>query len=1034
MSSSEPFLKQKTNIHIISHNHWDREWIFTAKYTNKWLLQFFNNLFEKMEGEPDYKFVLDGQTLMIDDYFDLLSDEDAITAKKRLSKFASEGRLQIGPAYLQPDWGLVSGESLVRNFLIGCRQAAKLGGIMKAGWLLDNFGQIAQAPQIFKGFGIEGCFVWRGVELDNENPLTEFWWEAPDGSKILAVYLLDSYRNAMVLSATPEIAQERIKTLAKGLRPVASTTNVLLMNGYEQVPFPDDVLPMVKEFNETQQGHLRLHQSTPEEFISAIKAEDPQIPTFKGYFYSGKYMPILKGVFSSRSKLKSKNNLCQRELERWAEPFSVLSWHFGKEYPANTLTRTWKTLLLNHTHDDVCGCNIDPIAHDMHQRFDDVLDSSKSVTEASIKAIADTIDTTHMKAISSFVVFNPSSRKRNRVVGFVLEISKEIKDFSIEDSTGKSIAFQLVERNGTHANIYLLASDVPALGYKTYFVTEEKSNHKIDSGVVVSEEDNSLENKHIKININSNGTLTIKNKHTGNVYSDLGYYEDGGDCGDTYDYSYLHEDKIITSLDSEADIKLTYAGPLYAMFKVSLEMDLPKALEENRMKRSDETYKYPITYFVTLSALAKQVGIYTYIKNTVKDHRLRLMIPTDIVSDFSYAEEPFDIAKFPIKEEMGEYKLHDKIKDIMVAGRYTEPVNTRIFQNFVGIKDDKKHLSVMSSRLSEYEILEERRTIALTIIRSVGWLARQDLLTRIGDVGPYIYTPEAQEIGDHYFTYSIYPLGGEDLDKEVPYVEADNHNLRLRVVGTPLHEGKLPKEYSLLCWENESPKGALRMTAVKRSEDEESFIFRFYNMLNKPAGGTLNIGESIDKAFRVNLNEEVEEELKSKNNKLHINARPKEIITLKITLKNKEVIEPGNSKTSKAFPLITPKAEFKDYKKMPVLTRNQVKAERERYKALKIEYQEIERKEKVAEREIKSNDIKDPKLLGEFQRLRTESLAVKRKMYEARISSLLNEQLYINTLIDNELTDMGPEFAWVRITKRVGEYLSNHYTKEQKYR
>jgi mannosylglycerate hydrolase len=1034
MNNNEPFLKEKTNIHIISHNHWDREWIFTAQYTNNWLIPFFKNLFDKMEAESDYKFVLDGQTLMIDDYFNLLNDEDEITARKKLSRFASEGRLQIGPAYLQPDWGLVSGESLVRNFLIGTRQAEKFGGIMKAGWLLDNFGQIAQAPQIFKGFGIEGCFVWRGVELDNNDPKTEFWWEAPDGSKVLAVYLLDSYRNAMVLSATPEIAQERIKTLAKGLRPVASTSNVLLMNGYEQVPFPDDVLPMVKEFNETHPEHLRLHQSTPEEFINAIKSENPQIPTYKGYFYSGKYMPILKGVFSSRSKLKSKNNLCQRELERWAEPFAVLSWHFGKEYPANTLNKSWKTLLVNHTHDDVCGCNIDPIARDMHDRFDEVLDTAKQVSDTSLKAITDTIDTQHDNAISSFVVFNPSSRNRTRVVGFVLEISNEVQDFLIEDSSGNHIPYQVIERNGTHANIYLLVSDVPAMGYKTFFVVNGKSNHTINSKVTASEKDNSLENEHIKINIQSNGTITLENKRTGNVYTDLGYYEDGGDCGDTYDYSYPHQDKIINSLNANAKIDLMHDGPLYAMFKVSFDMELPKALKDNRMERSDELYKYPITFFVTLSALAKRVGVYSYIKNTVKDHRLRLMLPSDVKSDFSYAEEPFDIAKFPIKEEIGEYKLHDKIKDIMVAGRYTEPVNTRIFQNFVGINDNERHLSVLSSRLSEYEVLEDRRTIALTVIRSVGWLARQDLLTRIGDVGPYIYTPEAQEIGDHYFTFSIYPLGGEDLEKDVPYVEADNHNLRLRVVGTNIHQGKLPKEYSLLCWEDEFPRGALRMTAVKRSEDEESFIFRFYNMLEKPSKGKLKIAEGISSAYLVNLNEEIQKELVTENNSINLEVGPKEIVTLKIKLKNNEIIEPKNYKNSKVYPLLTPKAEFGKVKSMPVLTRAQVKTERERWKVLKVEFEEAERKEKVAEREIKKNNETDPGKLGDFQKLKTEVLAVKRKMFEARISSLLNEQLYVNTLIDDELTDMGPDFAWVRISKRVGEYLSNHYTKEQKYR
>ncbi|NIR48278.1 alpha-mannosidase, partial [candidate division KSB1 bacterium] len=168
-----------TVVHLISHNHWDREWIFQAEYVNQWLPSFFEHLFEMLQTQPDYLFVLDGQTCIIEDYLNQLSEEEAAEKAQKIKEYAQAGRLMVGSAYIQQDWGLVSGEALVRNFLTGIRMANELGGVMRVGWLLDNFGQIAQAPQICCGFDIDGVFVWRGPELPPESIRTEFQWQAP---------------------------------------------------------------------------------------------------------------------------------------------------------------------------------------------------------------------------------------------------------------------------------------------------------------------------------------------------------------------------------------------------------------------------------------------------------------------------------------------------------------------------------------------------------------------------------------------------------------------------------------------------------------------------------------------------------------------------------------------------------------------------------------------------------------------------------------------------------------------------------------
>lgn len=107
----------KKQVHIISHTHWDREWYLSfPKFRNR-LVDLVDNLLALLEGDPQFKyFHLDGQTIMLQDYLQLRPSQAA-----RLKKQIAAGRIIIGPWYLQNDELLTSGESTVRNLLLGRR-------------------------------------------------------------------------------------------------------------------------------------------------------------------------------------------------------------------------------------------------------------------------------------------------------------------------------------------------------------------------------------------------------------------------------------------------------------------------------------------------------------------------------------------------------------------------------------------------------------------------------------------------------------------------------------------------------------------------------------------------------------------------------------------------------------------------------------------------------------------------------------------------------------------------------------------------
>ncbi|MEW5985111.1 MAG: glycoside hydrolase family 38 C-terminal domain-containing protein [Chloroflexota bacterium] len=1017
---------QVTTIHLISHNHWDREWIFTAKYANRWLIPFFTNLLNTLEEQPEYRFVLDGQTLIIEDYLKLLPPDKAAAREQDIRRYVKRGQLLVGPAYLQPDWSLVSGEALVRNLLIGHKMAGRLGEVMKAGWLLDNFGQIGQAPQIFRGFGIEGVFVWRGVEMEPEELKTEFWWEAPDGSHVLGIYLLDSYRNAMVLSLTRHVAAERIMSHTETLQRFAATPNVLLMNGYEQVPRPDDVLPIIAQVNALLGPDKRCRQSTPPEYLAAVKSYPARLPVLKGYLYSGRYAPILKGVYSTRSHLNQQNSDCQRELESWAERFNAVAWTVGFDYPEDRFEWAWKTLLHNHTHDDVCGCCIDPIARDMEDRFAQVGRMAGIMSSESLKAISQALDTLKVKSMASLVVFNPASRRRGEVVGFSLQVPDDLHHFHLLDGHGRVVPYQLVSHIGNKLDLYLWADDVPPLGYCTFYLMPGTKENGAHPAVTASAADHTLENEHLRVKINDNGSLFVFDKVRGAAYEGLAIFEDGGDCGDTYDYSHPEQDTVITSSDSKANITLEAAGPLLARFRVELRLELPQELTADRKARTLDTRLYPIVSYVELAAHAPYVEVRTVLNNVVKDHRLRVLFPTGIESDDSYAGEPFDMARFPLEEKPVSQEAPPGLRGLMLAGRYTAPVNTHPFQHFVGLADARRGLTIFSRGLTEYEVLAEKHTIALTLFRSVGWLARSDLLTRQGDVGPHIFTPEAQGLGRRTFDYAIYPHGA-DLLEAAPYLEADRHTLKFRAVQTTAHPGRLPDEFSFLSWSDEEPAGALKLTAVKLAEKGDGLIVRFYNTVEQTARGRVKFGIPVEQAWRTNLNEEVEAELPIRGDAINVIAKSKQIVTLYLKVTPRLLIKDFHPYPARVLPPLHSEEPLPEVESPPVLTREEVEAERQRAKTLEAALQAARNEAYVMAEVIDREATRDPATLVELQRVRGRVATLTRQYYESRISSLLNRQLYITNRIESELEEIGEEVNWARIQKRVGEFLVHYY-------
>ena len=166
--------------HVITHTHWDREWRYPLWQTREMLVGCLDLFLDILDRDPDYRgFLLDGQAVPIEDYLQIRPEN-----QQRIEKAVREGRLFIGPWYTLPDEHPVSGECLVRNLLKGNRAAERFGGALDVGYTVFGWGQTAQLPQIYAGFGIDTILFGKRVNAERA-PDSEFTWEAPDGTRAL---------------------------------------------------------------------------------------------------------------------------------------------------------------------------------------------------------------------------------------------------------------------------------------------------------------------------------------------------------------------------------------------------------------------------------------------------------------------------------------------------------------------------------------------------------------------------------------------------------------------------------------------------------------------------------------------------------------------------------------------------------------------------------------------------------------------------------------------------------------------------------
>lgn len=368
---------------IVPHTHWDREWREPFQTGRVRLVRLMDRLLDDLDSGRLTQFWLDGQTALIDDYLAVRPEAEA-----RLRAAAAAGRLGVGPWTVQMDEFVVSAETIVRNLEAGLRRRAELGAAGAAvGYGPDNFGHVAQLPQLLRLAGIDHAVVWRGVPSAVD--ATAFRWEAPDGSTVRAEYLYGSYANGRGLPADgPGLAgRARSWEAEVGHRRVGG---LLLMNGGDQRSPETWVTGAVAEANARQDRyHFEVVDLTRWLEGQRQAVPDGQLPVWRGELRSAARAPLLAGVISNRVDVRAAAAAAERAVERRAEPLLAL-FRPAEEWRAAAplLAVAWNRLIANSAHDSACACCADPVADQVLVRYGEARQIGDALADQALADLA----------------------------------------------------------------------------------------------------------------------------------------------------------------------------------------------------------------------------------------------------------------------------------------------------------------------------------------------------------------------------------------------------------------------------------------------------------------------------------------------------------------------------------------------------------------------------------------------------------------------------------------------------------------------
>ncbi len=876
-------------VYVVPHTHWDREWYDSEARFRQRLVPTVDAVLDGLETGDLPVFLLDGQTVLIEDYLAVRPEE-----RRRVERLARAGRLLLGPWYILADEQLPADETLVRNLLAGRRTGDRLGSWLPLGYSPDAFGHPAALPSILAGFGVRSAILWRGYGGEPGEEADLFHWIGPDGARVLVHHLPpDGYELGANLPETRGAWRRRWARIREQLGSRAADRPLLLLNGADHHR-PQRTLQRVLQRLEHWQPECRFVAASPLEYFAALP-ESPTVPAVEGELrFSSRHAWTLQGVLATRAGLKAAIAEGERLLLRWAEPQAALAWAAGGPDPRRLLITAWREHLRNTFHDTLAGTVADPVAREARVRAERVAIQARGMMHDALAgrlrqdpaAVRRYMD----RARPTLVVVNPSAADRSGIVEATLTVFRGRvvvggpgRD---ESDRPRPSALWVLDRRGMRMPVQILgayrgyerfdspeehpredrvsavrvavaADDVPGLGTRAFDVetTGGRRGRRARPSPRVVVRGTTIRGGGLEVAGRRRRGFSAFQGARGRRLPVVGELVSERDGGDTYTFEPVAGDE--PRVARWARPRVVAAGPLIAA--LARDFRIPRRAHG--------------TVYVRLDAGSPLIRLAIDGENVSGGHRLRVRFalpegatPDRVVADMPYGpvsrfRESYDLRAFPSEW----------------------PIAAAPMQRWVSVPGG---VTLFARDRYEYEVTEAG-DLMVTLLRAVGELSRGNLAARLGHAAWPTPTPGAEERGRFRAELALAFATVDPaepaarLGTRLSYVERLSEEFHAPLAGCMLRYGlEVPDRVQGVTLEGDG----LVLKGVKPAEVGDALVLRCLNVTAERLRGVWTCPFRIRRATLVRLDETEREPLPivGGGRQVVFDARGREVVSLRV--------------------------------------------------------------------------------------------------------------------------------------------------------
>jgi alpha-mannosidase len=797
------------------HAHIDLAWLWPVAETRRKVRRTFATVLQLMERYPELCFSQSSAQA----YAWLEADDPQLF--EEVKKRVQEGRWElVGGMWVEPDGNLLSGESWARQLLYGQGYfQRKFGRRAAVAWLPDTFGFAANLPQLLSQGGLPYFFTTKlGWNETNAFPHDLWQWEGLDGTRVLAHSFHNPNEGYNGRLEAKDLAGTWHNFKGKRHHPTS-----LYTFGYgDGGGGPSaEMLERYARYREFP-GLPRAEIGPVEGFYEGVGGrEADHRPSALPVWVGEMYLELHRATYTTQAELKRLNRRLEHVLVE-AEAALVLAERAGLGAPAEAwevLEGAWKALLLGQFHDVLPGSGVHSVPKDAQESLSQALAVAEGLRRRALERLSADVAAPHPEAAAKVVVWNLGSAPKP----LRLEMNRPLEGpFRLVGPGGEEVPYQLADERVLAA----AGLEVPPLGYVALGVLRgEPTPPAGEGGVAVL--GTLLENAHLRVKVAQDGSLSLlfDKDHQRKVlagrgnqlwaYTDLPRFWEAWDL----DAGYGAEGQNLEA----AQVQVLESGPVRAGIRVEYRLGA---------SRLEQTY--------WLWAGSRRLEVETTAHWQERRTLLRALFPLAVRSHEAYYESAFGAVARPTHANTS-----------WDAARFEVPA-----LRWADLSEAGYGVSLLND--AKYGHSARGNVLGLSLLR--------------GSVWPDPYA----DVGEHRFTYALYPHAGDWRAGTVAEAEALNAPL-LAVPGGPGGQGAARGCFLRL----ETPH--LCRSALKRAEDGEGYVLRLYEAHGARGEALLDLSPlKVSRVSRVNLLEEELEALSLEGGVLRLSYRPYEVISLRL--------------------------------------------------------------------------------------------------------------------------------------------------------